>query len=471
MSFIAAIFGLYGSAGVAFVSVMYFILTSTNVHGHTEYSSRSLVTLGLLCLAAVAGQFFWKRFFVDADTEKVAALSGQLKTNQKQSEILVQSLTDGVLLVDIDGAITLMNPAAATMTGWSVEDATGSDCKLVVSLKAEDGSDLEPEQNPLTNLANKKEVSTETLQLVSRDNKQLVVSVVTSPILNTKTGEVVAGVIVIRDISATHQADKQRAEFISTASHEMRTPVAAIEGYLQLALNEKVSKIDPKAREFLEKALDSSHHLGKLFQDLLTSAKAEDGRLVSHPQVVEMGQFIENLAESFKFSAEKKGLLTNFVFGKSSTDAEHVIRPLYYVHVDPDRIREVVTNLFDNAVKYTPSGKISIGLTGNNEVVQLFVRDTGPGISPDDLPHLFQKFYRVDNSATRTIGGTGLGLFITKKIVELYHGRIWAESELGKGSTFYINLPRLTNQQAENLKAKEAQSIASTPINSLTTPV
>ncbi len=161
--------------------------------------------------------------------------------------------------------------------------------------------------------------------------------------------------------------------------------------------------------------------------------------------------------------------MTDFIFGKNS-DNSHVLKPLYYVLVDPDRLREVITNLFDNAVKYTPTGKISVGLTGNNEVVQMFVKDTGPGIAPEDLPHLFQKFYRVDNSATRTIGGTGLGLFICKRIIDMYRGRIWVESTVNQGSTFYINLPRLTPQQAQEIKNGEAMS-APTPISSLTTPV
>jgi PAS domain S-box-containing protein len=470
MSFIAGIFSIYGSASVAFVSVMYFILTSTDTSGHTEYSVRAIITLGLLLAAAAAGQFFWKRFFVDGYDEKVALLSGELKANQKQSEILVQALTDGVMLINTEGSITLMNPAAARMTGWTVEEGTGADSRLVLNFKKEDGADMPKEENPLETILAHEKADTATLQLVNRNTSLLVVSVVTSPLVHPKTHETIGGVVVIRDISATHQSDKQRAEFISTASHEMRTPVAAIEGYLQLALNEKVSKIDPKARDFLTKALESTHHLGQLFQDLLTSAKAEDGRLVSHPEVVEMGEYVEKLSDSFKFSAEKKGLLTNFVFGRSST-SDHVVRPLYYVHVDPDRLREVITNLFDNAVKYTPSGKITLGLTSNNDVVQLFVHDTGPGIAPEDIPHLFQKFYRVDNSATRTIGGTGLGLFICKKIIELYNGRIWAESVVGKGSTFYINLPRLSTQQADEMRRQAAQSLSSTPVSSLTTPV
>jgi signal transduction histidine kinase len=232
---------------------------------------------------------------------------------------------------------------------------------------------------------------------------------------------------------------------------------------LALALNEKVATIDERARGYLEKAHTSTQHLGKLFQDLLTSSKAEDGRLSNHPTVVEMGAFLQQLTDDLKFAAEKKGLFAEFLIGGANdaidattgNDGQHVLKPLYYVNVDADRMREVVTNIFDNACKYTEQGKISIGLTGDNEVVQMYVKDTGAGIPAEDIPHLFQKFYRVDNSATRTIGGTGLGLFICRKIVELYHGRVWVESELGKGSTFFINLPRLTTARATELQAAE----------------
>jgi len=230
-------------------------------------------------------------------------------------------------------------------------------------------------------------------------------------------------------------------------------------------LNDKVSHIDTKARSYLEKAHTSTQHLGKLFQDLLTSAKAEDGRLVNNPVVVEMGSFLETLAEAFRFAAQKKGLLMDFTIGAEQNNpntvgVSKVIKPLYYTHIDPDRMREVMTNIFDNAVKYTETGKISLGLTGNTDVVQLYVRDTGPGIPAEDIPHLFQKFYRVDSSATRTVGGTGLGLFISRKIVELSRGRIWVESQVDKGSTFYINLPRLSPQKATELQKIEARNMS-----------
>ena len=142
----------------------------------------------------------------------------------------------------------------------------------------------------------------------------------------------------------------------------------------------------------------------------------------------------------------------------TASGSARVIKPLYYINVDSERIREVIINLFDNAVKYTESGSVSIGLTGDANVVQLSIQDTGAGIAAEDIPHLFQKFYRVDNSATRTIGGTGLGLFICRKIVELYSGRIWVESKPGTGSTFFINLPRLDAKQAAELKAEQVNT-------------
>ncbi len=475
IALMSGMFGIFGTAGTAFLTVIYFVSVTTNAGGETKYTPMAFIVLVGIVGISVASQFIWRRFYTVEDNARVAFLSGQLKTNQRQSEILVESLTDGVLLLDTEGVISLMNPAAAVMLGWKIEDAMGTDYRSVLTLKNEDGSDIEKDDNPLNRIFKNHTGDTKILQLKSRDDRTLVISLVTSPVMNPKTNELSGVIAVLRDISIAHQSDKQRADFVSTASHEMRTPVAAIEGYLQLALNEKVSKVDPKARDYLQKALDSTHHLGSLFQDLLTSAKAEDGRLANNPVVVELGSYIEELAETFRFAADKKGLLTDFIFGgagpTSNPNGGRVVRPLYYVHVDPDRLREVITNLFDNAVKYTPAGKISIGLTGNPDVVQLFVKDTGPGIPPEDVPHLFQKFYRVDNSATRTIGGTGLGLFISKMIIEMYKGRIWAESAVDHGSTFYINLPRLSAQQAEQLMVAEKQQAGSQPINSLTTPI
>ncbi len=472
--------GFYGIPlvlGTVLLTCVYILLETNFELG--AVSNKDWILLGGTIVAGVIGYFLWRQRFMNKEVQAVNKLSGMLKTNQEQSEILIQSLADGVIVIGTDGKINLMNPAAAKMTEWPVNEAVGMDVQLVVKLAQENGTPMAADANPFSLVLGKNEHTTQTVTLTGRDGKKQIVSLLVSPVA-AKAGEQPTGAVaVMRDISDQHAAEQQRGEFISTASHEMRTPVAAIEGYLALALNEKVSTIDSRARGYLEKAHTSTQHLGKLFQDLLTSSKAEDGRLSNHPAVVEMGAFMQQLTDDLKFAAEKKGLFAEFVIGASDTiDAtandpasQHVVKPLYYAQVDPDRMREVITNLFDNACKYTESGKISIGLTGNGDVVQIYVRDTGSGIPADDIPHLFQKFYRVDNSATRTIGGTGLGLFICRKIVELYHGRIWVESKLGEGSTFFINLPRLSTQRAQTLQAAETAAAQTLGSAAASTPV
>lgn len=403
-------------------------------------------------------------------------LPANLRDQTSQSKVIIDSIDDGVILIDDQAVIQLMNPGAARICGWKPEEATGIDVFNVIKLTNEKSEAIPDDSNPLHKIFSvTSSLRGDKLFLLNRNNQSIPITLNVSPILDSDL-HVKAAVAVFNNVTKERAEEQQRADFISTASHEMRTPVAAIEGYLALALNDKVSTIDNRARDYLEKAHASAEHLGELFQDLLTSAKAEDGRLTSHPAVLEIGQFLEQLVEDLRLVAEKKGLSMEFTTGGGNAvinatrgGGEKVVRPLYYVYVDPDRLREVITNLFDNAVKYTPEGKITVGLSGNDQVIQCSVKDTGPGIPAEDLPHLFQKFYRVDNSATRTIGGTGLGLFISRKIIELYEGRIWAESEVGKGSNFYINLPRLSTQKANQLQGSGPSNIIK-PISTGVTP-
>lgn len=488
--FLAAMTGTL-VVGLTFSLVFILLIIGSLGSGHLVHDpSGHVIEMILVSLSGVAGSAGWfvfhKKYVQAVDTKALANLTNLIKQERTTVSLILESIADGVMVINTEGIVQVVNASCAKMLGWTKEDAQNLQYEVLLQ-------PVKPEEKTTTTTAPQATqeslvipLSASTGQpqqqvslLKTRDGRQIYVDITASPIFQEERAaagtlkKVVGVIVVLRDVDKQKREEQQRSEFISTASHEMRTPVAAIEGYLALALNAQVSQVDAKARGFLEKAHASTEHLGKLFQDLLTSAKAEDGRLVSHPQVVEMGAYLEQLVDSLRFAAEKKGLLMDFTVGAGNDAAElstgKVIKPLYFVHVDPDRLREVITNLFDNAVKYTPSGKISIGLTGNQQVVQFFIRDTGPGIPATDVPHLFQKFYRVDNSATRTVGGTGLGLFICRKIVELYKGRIWAESELGQGSTFYINLPRIDSQKAAELQTLEAQAQANTsPLDSPT---
>jgi PAS domain S-box-containing protein len=471
--------------GLIFALAFFFLIVGSLGSGHlTSDPSGHVIEMVLVSLSAVSASGGWfvfnKHYTQNADIKVVENLTKIVKQERSTVSLILESIADGVMIINPEGQVQILNASSARMLGWTKEEAQNlqyDSLLQAVSIQSTAQNAPTPPTQTLAiaeTLKDNKPVQQVTL-IKTRDGRQIYVDITASPIIQDEAAaqgansKRLAGVIaVLRDVDKQKRDEQQRSEFISTASHEMRTPVAAIEGYLALAMNDKVSQIDSKARDYLAKAHSSTEHLGKLFQDLLTSAKAEDGRLVSHPVVIEMGEFLEQLTDSLKFAAEKKGLLVDFTIGASSSEANgspmngKVVRPLYYVQLDPDRMREALTNLFDNAVKYTETGKISVGLTGNNDVVQFYIRDTGPGIPPDDIPHLFQKFYRVDNSATRTIGGTGLGLFICRKIVELYKGRIWVESQLKQGSTFYINLPRMSNQKASELQTAETAQAANT---------
>lgn len=435
---------------------------------HKQYMYQYLIIGGGAVIVALLGVAVW--WFTTHRKGTGAAVTGSLanslRDEKAKSDIILGAIQDGVVLIDDQQIIRHFNQGASNVTGWNREESEGLDWHSVLKFVSSKGEAVAPEQTPLARaFSTAQPIRDNNISITTKSGTALATNFSVSPLLDGEK-HVTGLVAIFRDISEERAEENQRAEFISTASHEMRTPVAAIEGYLSLALNEKVATIDNRARDYLEKAHSSTKHLGQLFQDLLTSAKAEDGRLTNHPKVTEMGAFLEQLAQDLRFAAEKKGLFMEFLFGNSdikdasgtageARDMSKVVRPLYYAQVDPDRMREVITNIFDNACKYTEEGKVTLGLTGNEGVVQIYVRDTGQGIPPEDISHLFQKFYRVDNSATRTIGGTGLGLFICRKIVELYQGRLWVESELQKGSTFYINVPRLTSQKAEQLMASE----------------
>jgi len=432
--------------------------------------------IGIIAVAAVCAAVFLFLKIRQVSGGAAAASGGNveaaLRDEKLKSSVILGAIEDGVVLLDRNLAIQSFNLGASRITGWPVDEALSMNCKTVLRLEDDKNKAYEDDENPFVRIFKEAQsIHDNSSILVTRSDKRLALSLSLSPLMD-ESGNVTAAVAVFRDVSQQRAEEQRRAEFISTASHEMRTPVAAIEGYLALALNDKVSTIDTRARGFLEKAHTSTQHLGKLFQDLLTSAKAEDGRLSSHPTIMEMSSYLERLSEDLKFSAEKKGLFSEFILGASdiidASAGANIVKPLYYVQADPDRVREVITNLFDNACKYTESGKVTIGLTANDDVVQFYIKDSGAGIPPEDIPHLFQKFYRVDNSATRTIGGTGLGLFISRKIIELYGGHVWVESELGKGSTFFVNLPRIPSQRAEQLKAAEASKQSLPSITSLT---
>ena len=369
---------------------------------------------------------------------------------------ILDAVDDGVLAVDSQGNIVVINPAATQITGWSGSDAVGLIFNSVLKISNNDGAEMLDVSNPVNRV-----LQTGT-NFTTRDLFVKTPSGKVAPIflaVNSIGGQNSGAVVVFRDISKELKENREQTEFISTASHEMRTPVASIEGYLGLALNPTTATIDARAKSYLEKAHENTRHLGQLFQDLLDITKAEDGRLKNEPVVLDAIEFARNIWEGLRQKASDKGL--NYIFEPDyHKTGEKTLTPVFFIHADRDHLHEILNNLFENAIKYTPSGKVSVNVTGGNDNVEISVTDSGIGIPAEDIPHLFQKFYRVDNSETREINGTGLGLFLSRKLTESIGGSLNVESEYKKGSTFTVKLPRITRENAEVLKAKEEEKKA-----------
>lgn len=372
------------------------------------------------------------------------ALAKELSAVSNQSEIVINAIADGVVAIDGQGIVQLINPAAQRIIGWGKQDALKLDYRSILQLFTNKNESVPESLDPIQQCLHTNEtVSTDELLLATTSGKKLMASLLVSPI-----GQIGAGVIVVfRDITNQRAEERQQAEFISTASHEMRTPVAAIEGYIGLALNPATATIDEKAKMYLGKAHESAQHLGRLFQDLLDISKADDGRLTNDPRVIDMVAYMRDITLNFNHMATTKGLILLYK-PDTSTSLDQHITPAFFVKADPDHVREVTANLIENAIKYTKSGDVTVNVIGDDNRVEVAITDTGIGIPQEDISHLFQKFYRVDNTDTREIGGTGLGLYLCRRLVETMGGRIWVTSNYGKGSTFHVELPRMNNIDA-----------------------
>jgi PAS domain S-box-containing protein len=455
VAFFSGLFLIWGVLPVVLASAVY--VAAEYLDGGLTPSVLAFATFVSIVPAIISLLIWRQQDSVDESTKNVKKLTNELSEIANKSEIVINAIGDGVIAVDSVGVIQLMNPAAQAILGWGKQDALMLNYKSVLQLLDANNKELDPSQDPIAQVLNtNQQVRSKTLTLQTKSAKKIMSSLVVTPIGDSGSGVIA----VFRDITKEKAEEREQAEFISTASHEMRTPVASIEGYLGLALNPNTSTIDDKARGFIMKAHEAAEHLGHLFQDLLDVSKSEDGRMTNTPKVVNLTDFAETITEGLRTKAAEKSLTLTFV--PSNQRAQKTIAPVFFVSQDNDHIREVLENLIENAIKYTPKGSVTVDISGTDDKAVVSVKDSGLGIPPEDVPHLFQKFYRVDTADRQAIGGTGLGLYLSRRLVEAMEGRLWVESVYGQGSTFFFELPRITNEEAERLKTQQATQAAQT---------
>ena len=247
-----------------------------------------------------------------------------------------------------------------------------------------------------------------------------------------------------------HQLDKLKDEFVSVASHELRTPMTAIRSYAWMALNRSDIPLTEKLKRYLSRTLVSTERLISLVNDMLNVSRIESGHIEISPKPFDIVALVKDIMEEVKVKADEKKL--QLISLEQNTPA---------VFADADKVHEILLNLLGNALKFSyPGGTITVSFFTDGQMVDVSVKDSGCGITKEDLSKLFHKFSRLDNSYTSvsTSGGTGLGLYISKSLVELMHGKIWVSSEgLDKGSTFSFSLPVASQQvlqHADDFKVK-----------------
>ncbi len=225
--------------------------------------------------------------------------------------------------------------------------------------------------------------------------------------------------------------DKLKTEFVSLASHQLRSPLTAIKGYISMLIEGDYGEINPKAKEIVDRVAESSNNLTLVVEDLLNVSKIESGGMKYDMVKFDFSELVNNTAKDLSITAEKKGLkLTHKI------DMSHQ----YFVDGDKEKLRQVLINLIDNSMKYTEKGKIELDLDNQDGKITLSVKDTGAGVDPEVEDTIFEKFSRGEG-AKLNASGSGLGLYLVKEIVEAHHGRVWVESlGVGKGSTFFVEL-------------------------------
>jgi signal transduction histidine kinase len=244
------------------------------------------------------------------------------------------------------------------------------------------------------------------------------------------------------------ELDQLKTEFISLATHQIRAPLTAIKGYISLMQEGDYGEINSEAKKALDIIFTSTNNLVTIVGDFLDVSRIEQGRMKYEYSDFNLQELIQQVVTEYKPNVDKRGLVLHYTFEENKN---------YTIHADRGKIKQIIGNIIDNSIKYTPKGEINISLSTKQNKALIKVADTGVGIPQGTMPKLFQKFTRAENANEANILGTGLGLYVAKQMIEAHQGRIWAESEgPNKGSQFYIELQTISNEQ----KAKPQNTIA-----------
>ncbi|OGR96517.1 MAG: hypothetical protein A2V88_09705 [Elusimicrobia bacterium RBG_16_66_12] len=354
-----------------------------------------------------------------------ARLIQQTLQQQKIFAEIFEQSADALLIADREGRTQMWNRSAAELFGWSREELVGRDSRsLIPPDRKEESRKLEAELRDSGRL-----LGFETVRL--RKDGSVVPVEIAATALRDDDGVPFGSLIAHRDITNRKELDRMKSEFMALVSHELRTPLTAIRGFAETIFDFWDEITIEQRRHYLRIILDEADRLSKLVTDFLDITRLEGGGIEWESKEILVPEFFGKIAELFKEHPSKAA-----VVAEVAPDAERL-------KGDPEQLYRLMVNLVGNALKYSvPGGTVTLGAAPDGDAVTLSVKDQGPGIAPADRERLFTKFFRAGDQVARKTPGTGLGLAICKSIVDAHGGRIWAESEPGKGAVFKARLPR-----------------------------
>ncbi len=363
-----------------------------------------------------------------AENERLELINILQQMTEELNTIL-ESIGDAIVTIDNNLTITSVNSAFCTLVGRTFEDIIGKSCSEIIRCSSEKDTESCDDTCGLKESLASSTVRSERSIIQNFEGRLITIEAISSPLRNAE-GKVTGAVKSIRDISKEVEVEKMKNEFVSTVSHELRTPLTSIKGYIELILDGDTGDINDIQREFLDIIAQNTDRLTSLINDLLDIEKIESGKIALGKKPVSLTKLVKLAAKTLEPDAHDKKL-----------EYEVTVEDTIEVFADPDRIMQVLMNLISNAIKFTPSGKVSIHVHKHPGRAEIIVSDTGMGISKTDQENLFTKFFRAENALKKQIGGTGLGLSIVKSIVEMHGGSVTVDSTLNRGSTFTVVLP------------------------------
>jgi len=372
-----------------------------------------------------------------------------LEIEKTKIEEILENIGEGLIVFDKEEKIMVFNKGASELLGFSREEMLGKKFSDKISIKDENGNLISLKDEPFNRAKEGRKVVFTSLTtkyfFPKKDKTLLPVSIILSPFIFK--GEILGDILIFNDASTEKEIDKEKTEFVSLASHQLRTPLTTIKWYTETLLSGDLGKLEKTQKEYLTDVLVATERMIKLIRDLLNVSRLEIGTFLIEPQKFRIEKLAEEVLEEFSLIVKQKEIKLE----------KNYDRKLPLMFSDPRLLKIVFQNLVSNAIKYTPrGGKIVLSiLKRSGDKILIEVSDNGVGIPKKDQSKIFTKLYRGDNIKMIDPEGTGLGLYLTKGIVEALLGKIWFESEENVGTTFFVLLPIKAKKKEGTKKFEE----------------